>query len=286
MGLYLEEMMSLLACVICFVALLCFMISDLYKTWRQSLSIDEEAIQGHVDGVDIKIYWQDVIVMRFVKPTNQPNFLLVGTRVGDNIISLNNFNDKQVWQAVQHYAPPSSLEEEAYKRLPDYDRWKDHHKNLINRHIPTLSVKIYTFERLIFRIILFSCLIFMIPVLLYGDSESHLCIYSLSIFCVLPLALFPSSIEADMDSIRKKTWLGRYKIRWDEIERIEHTRGWTNFVFYGENKRLVIPGFMTWSGGDQEEMIEYLQAQITERSIETKVTFLADYKWSKNVKVE
>lgn len=173
-----------------------------------------------------------------------------------------------------------------YERLPDYDEWKDYHKNLINTPIPTIQVKIFTFYRIIFWIGLLLCLIVIIPVLLDGDPESPFCVSGFAMLCVLPLALFPSSIEADMDSISKKTWLGHYKMKWDEINRIEHTRRGSNFVFYGENKQLVIPGFITWSGGDRDQMQKYLQAQIAERSIETKVTFLAEFKRSKNVKVK
>lgn len=283
LAIYLLDAISIL---ICFIGLSSLTIFALYRVWRQSLSIDAEVIQGNLTGQDIKIYWQDIIAIKLVKPLTEPNFLLVSTRVDHVTISLKDFNDKQVWQAVEQHAPPSSLEEEAYKRLPDYNRWKDYHRDLINRHIQTLSVKTLTFYRIIFWIVVFSCLIIILPVLLYGDPESPFCVLGFAMPSVLCLALFPSSVEADMDSIGKKTWLGRYKIRWDEIERMEHTRGLTNFVFYAEHKRLVVPGPATWSGGNGEELVEYLQAQIAERQIEVKVTFWADYKWSKNVKVE
>lgn len=114
MALYLKEIISLLLCIICLLSLLCVIVFGLYKTWRQSLLINEEAIQGHVGELNLKIYWQDIISIKLVKAVNLPTFLLIGTRVDNIAIYLKDLNDKKVWQAVEAHAHPSSLEENTY----------------------------------------------------------------------------------------------------------------------------------------------------------------------------
>jgi hypothetical protein len=101
----------------------------------------------------------------------------------------------------------------------------------------------------------------------------------------LYLLLFSGSVEMDAQTITYRTPLAQYRIKWDEVSRIEIDSQGGNVVFCGENKRLAAVGPMYWSGKDKMEMLKLVGAQAKQRSIETEQTEKAMFRSSKNTKV-
>jgi hypothetical protein len=75
----------------------------------------------------------------------------------------------------------------------------------------------------------------------------------------------------------------RQRMRWDEMDYIQHDFGWHRWVAYGDNKHLAAVGIQMLSGDDQAEMMDMLNAQIEQRSIETRRKERALFTWSRNV---
>jgi hypothetical protein len=99
------------------------------------------------------------------------------------------------------------------------------------------------------------------------------------------LLLLSGPVEMDSQVIRYSTPVGRYQIKWDEVQNIETDMQGGNLVFNGADKRVAVPGPGYWSGADKENMVKLLFAQMEQRQIQMATTQKAVSKWSKNAKI-
>jgi hypothetical protein len=93
-------------------------------------------------------------------------------------------------------------------------------------------------------------------------------------------------ITMDDNAISYVCWLGYYRIRWDEITRVEADEQQGSLVFHGNRKHLAIPGPFGWSGLEKEVMREFMKSQIMNRGIPLKWTRRAGYYcyWSRRTR--
>lgn len=77
----------------------------------------------------------------------------------------------------------------------------------------------------------------------------------------------------------------RSRISWSEVHSVECGRQ-GNFVLHGEGKCLVLLPAGYWSGPYAGRAHRRLVAEVDRRDLEVKETWLADYKWNKNVSVD
>lgn len=110
---------------------------------------------------------------------------------------------------------------------------------------------------------------------LWFISFELLCLYLLT----------AGSVEMDSRHITYRTPFNTFRIRWDEIRRIEVDDKAGNIVFWGDDKRLnaLGPGF--WSGSDSRKMRKLLDRQIKKYGIAVKKTQKAMIRRSKNTKL-
>lgn len=108
---------------------------------------------------------------------------------------------------------------------------------------------------------------------------------ALFVFCLIGLLTILSygSIHADDSGIAMVTPVGRYKMRWEETERVE--LGKSNMVFHGNGKRLMLAAPSLWSGPDKEGIIRMVMAKLEERGVKPKHAPRADFMLSKGTKV-
>ena len=97
--------------------------------------------------------------------------------------------------------------------------------------------------------------------------------------------LMTGSVEMDAQHVAYRTPVGTYRIKWDEVSRIETDAQGGNIVFWGADKRLNVVGPGYWSGKDKLEMLMFLTRQIEEYGIEVVETQKAMFRLSKNTKV-
>lgn len=100
------------------------------------------------------------------------------------------------------------------------------------------------------------------------------------------LLLFSGRMEMDAQCIIYRTPLANYRIKWDEVLRIQIDRQGGNIFFCGEDKRLAAVGPMFWRGKDKMEMLKLLSTKVKEQGIETQETEKAMLRLSKNTKVD
>jgi hypothetical protein len=119
-----------------------------------------------------------------------------------------------------------------------------------------------------------------------GSALSEPLIVSLMFLPFIALNLMVLSISGHIrttqSSIELMNWWGVYRMKWDEIERVE--TGQSAMVFSGGDSRLSIPLPKWWSGDDAGNMSEFLRHQLKKRSLTSVQTFRSDYLTQKNTK--
>ena len=97
--------------------------------------------------------------------------------------------------------------------------------------------------------------------------------------------LWYGSVEADEYVITYILPLGRFEIRWDEVESVEVDGQGHAMVFVGEQKRLPIMGPAYWGRGNKEELAMLITDQMEKRHIPFRHTQKAPYRLPKNTRV-
>jgi hypothetical protein len=108
-------------------------------------------------------------------------------------------------------------------------------------------------------------------------------VFGVFILMSMPALLYTGRIEATPEVLSLSTLIGRFEIRWAEIDRIEH--GQSMMVFSGGEKRMSIPTPGWWSGPDRQLLHDAIYAAALDRNIEAHHTYRADYLFPKNTRV-
>lgn len=114
-----------------------------------------------------------------------------------------------------------------------------------------------------------------------GLSLFFLLFVALGVYIILN----SGSTQMDSQSIKYYLPLGKYQIKWDEVQYIEIDKQGGNMVAVGKNKRLAMNGPTSWSGKDKMEMRKLIGAQIEKYGIQVRQTEKAMFRSSRNTRV-
>jgi len=90
--------------------------------------------------------------------------------------------------------------------------------------------------------------------------------------------------ELTDDAVHHRSPLGHFRMRWNEIARVEvGTQG--SLVLHGANKRFTLPPVAFWSGKQKPGAFELLKHKLGALSVPTYPSNTGDYKIHKNVRV-
>jgi hypothetical protein len=115
------------------------------------------------------------------------------------------------------------------------------------------------------------------PDLPIATRLTGLIFFPLFLLMMIFLIIGVGPITMDDTAVSYICWLGSYRIRWDEITRVDADKEQGSVVFHGYRKHLAIPGPFGWSGPEKEIMREFMIKQITSRGIPMKWTRRAGY---------
>lgn len=103
-----------------------------------------------------------------------------------------------------------------------------------------------------------------------GGAPIFLCFGAICVFLIVTTG----ELSMSEDEVIYESRLGTYKLRWDEIERIEVDSTNTGMIFYSrqKGKRLSVFGPTYWSGPDGESMNALLSAQLQKRGITVRTS--------------
>ncbi len=130
------------------------------------------------------------------------------------------------------------------------------------------------------------CCCLPLTIILFSQREIIIAIMPL-IFGLLGLiiVLNTGSLEVDQFALTRKTLLGTYQMRWDEVERIEHHEQESTILLCGAGRQLAIPSPAYSSGKNWNDYVALLATVPQQRGITMKRTWKVLFKWSKNMRV-
>jgi hypothetical protein len=79
--------------------------------------------------------------------------------------------------------------------------------------------------------------------------------------------------------------LGRFFMKWEDVEAIETDGGGQVVVLKGAGKCLTLPGPGYWSGDQKADLVNFFMAEVTERGIPVRETRKALIRWRRNTRV-
>ncbi|MBW2037948.1 MAG: hypothetical protein JRI41_10850 [Deltaproteobacteria bacterium] len=252
---------------------------DILPMCRTHLIFEDDSLSGWVDGYSFRVFWDDIVAAQFHKMSAQ-SYLFLVTSDGAFNISLKYLNAAQIWKLVQSRVRPSALKEGAYKELPAYNEWVSANAELISSVDVPLRVK----SHWLIRVVGWGGIVFFLSLAVLFSWGTGIGFYSFFFLGMsmlgVALLLLDGSVEMDSHAVTYATPLGRYKMRWEEIQRIEYDLYQSWLVFYGGHKRLALWGPGYWLGEDRARMYEFLIAQIQQRDIEMRYNEWAVFKLS------
>lgn len=115
--------------------------------------------------------------------------------------------------------------------------------------------------------------------------------YWLAAGCVVSAAfgvymvLGSGSFDIDNEGLYHRSSLGAWKIRWDEIIRVEVGAGEGTMVLHGNDKRFILSSPGGWDESVKDAALAFLAKQLEARQIPYQVSGSAAYKIMKNTRV-
>jgi Ca2+/Na+ antiporter len=265
-----------------FFVLLLFI--NLLKLQRNYVEIDEHEIMSFDNQKEIRIRWSEVIAARFEKWTNASTFLILWTTDQEAVLPIHQFDYKEIMRLAEQFILPSAFEESAVHKTPAHKKYLAEEA----KKIAELQLPLPVSDRWIIKVTGWTLLLFCLPAVfaLLVYQEILLAIVSL-IFAVLGIifTVNSGSLEVDREKLIRKTLLGRYQMRWDEVKWIEHHEEDSGWLLCGENKQLGIISPFWCSSKDREQYMVLVMSEIHQRKIEMKRDWRVLFKSSKNTRM-
>ncbi|MCP5007057.1 MAG: EbsA family protein [Planctomycetes bacterium] len=241
---------------------------DIQPLLQTNLELNNDTISGHINGHTVYLFWRDILVARQTGTIKQ-GYIQLATRHKTVNIPLELLDGKGLWSVVKGYVSTSALEEDAYQQLPEYQEIQEDRL----RQIHTLSKPLKVGYHWGIKVMAWGCLIFSVWIIaeLYKEASlSSILILPFVFFVISGLGIyhFSKHIKMDTNTIEVSNWFGQKEIEWAEIQRIEYRI--SALVFCSNGKKLQITGPTNWAGNDKQNMVDFLNAQIEYRQIETQ----------------
>lgn len=99
------------------------------------------------------------------------------------------------------------------------------------------------------------------------------------------MVLGSGSFDIDSDGLIHQSSFGTWKIRWDEISRVEIGEVEGTMVLHGSNKRFILSSPGGWDASVKDDAFAFVIRQLEARDIPPQPSGTAAYKIMKNTRV-
>ena len=265
---------------------------DLLPMWYSYLSIDKDGLSGKSDKESYKIYWADIMAAKLVQDKAIPPYLRIAIDKDEFYIPLRFMDVKQIWQRIQEYVAPNILGDTAYEKWIEKQEFYGDLIESSAEFIQNVKLPLRTQQKGLITVLGWFFVIAFAGIALMSILLASFHWFPVSVFTIFAIfsssTILPDIVEMDAQKITHIIPpFGKYQIFWDEVERIEHSRGLDRLIFYGNNKRLAMMGPSLWAKPSGEVVDALLQAQVLQRKIETRVNPTPSFiVFSKNTRVK
>lgn len=99
------------------------------------------------------------------------------------------------------------------------------------------------------------------------------------------MALNSGTFDIDNDGITRTSSFGRWRIRWDEITRVEIAEVEGTMVLHGDNKRFILSSPGGWDATVKDAAFAFVSGQLEARNLPPQPSGAAAYKFMKNTRI-
>lgn len=117
-----------------------------------------------------------------------------------------------------------------------------------------------------------------------GDGVVAL-LFLLFALLALYLLLGSGQVMADGHAVTVRSALGRYRLAWADVRRVEGS-AYGTLVLHAGAARLVVPPPLLWSGPHKQALRALIAAQLSQRALVVRRTLAADYQTHRNVRID
>src|SRR5262249_30613134 len=190
--------------------------------------------------VRMDIRWTDVIAAWRTTEARQ-KFLYIGTADQVVTIPLGLFS-RDLAPTLESFLPPESLQEKSYTKLPQHEAWCAKRKEIVQNPATVLRVNLTQIKVVGWlSVILFSPFTVLAVMFARGRVVWFGIIPGILSAGGLYILISSGAIEVNSDCAMIITPLGRYAMRWDEVEMVETDSQGQAIVLRGGEKCLPVP---------------------------------------------
>ena len=244
------------------------------------MRMDAATLEVNLSGRHFQVYWHEILAAWMLLQGQSP-YLCLGTRLGTVMLPLRFLNVNRIWGEVCQRVPPKALEADAMEHLPDYLEWEDRIERLVNEPLAPQQIV----DHWIMRVAGWAGLTFFTSVsvdaLLTGQGNLFALFIGPTLLAGISIFNWGVTIF-DSEGVTRRTMIGTWRIRWDELRRVEISPLNIWLVLEGRKKRVALSGPALWPGAEREEMLTILRAQAEHRHIPLQRTVTSLFKPSRN----
>ena len=262
---------------------------DLLPVWRARLTISDRSISWHQGDRVAELALDDVLAATIEADRLGRRILLLATQGGVAHIAVQHFDRVRLAAILADKLGAERWGDASFARWaqqqPEHRAAEQADSKAISELTQALRVHQRRWVHLIgWAGVAFFGLSALLSLLArsFGSSAIFAVFAFLSVFNALS-----ERLELDAGGItRTAPPLGEFRIRWEDVRRVEHSPMFEWIVFYGDDKRLACMGPAFWSGPDATAAVAFLRAQVRQRSIPVRSHWLVQFKiFSRNTRV-
>ena len=251
---------------------------------RMKIEVNDEGLCGRMDKTRFESSWADTLAVWKTTESKQ-NYLYVSADGSLVKIPLDLF-PRQLRSVLESYLPPDKIERDSYKRLPGYETLRSKQKQLVWGAAEPLRADATAMKGLHwFLLVVFAALGAFAFIGLPLKYAWVAAVPGVVLLVILYSLLTTGPIEVESDGVTMITPLGRYRMKWEDIQLIETDHQGQIIVLRATRKCLPLPGPGFWSGKQKADVIDFFMAEVTERDIPVRETAKAFIRCSRNSRV-
>lgn len=246
-----------------------YLISEFRAARRQQITFSKSEIIAKINKEDFKQSWDFIKAVKF---TGQGESRLLVLYCDEHSLNIpcRFYDETELTNQLKQHLSSSVLHPQAYQRLPWYLEWQDNVANKISTINRPLTVSLGGSEKWL-GIFSVSLGILFVGLYYFSKVDAITAIMIGGLFGVLGLLLLLLCIgwmEGDSSQITVRSLFRKNTFFWNDLRKIYLNSNQGLITLIGENSRIVVPKFSSWSGKDKELLHELISYRIEMSKIE------------------
>lgn len=240
-----------------------YFISEFITARRQQITFSKSEIVARIGKEDFKQSWESVKAVKFTGQ-GQSRLLVLYSDEHSLNVPCKFYDEEELTNSLKEYLSPSVLHPQAYQRLPWFLEWQENVTKNISAMSRPLKVSLGGFEKWL-GIFSISIGILFVGLYLFSKVRKIDAVMGGGMsggLGILLLLLCIGWMEGDSNQISVRSLFRKNTFVWSDLREIYIHSRLGVIALVGDNSRLILPKFSSWSGNDKELLNELISYKI------------------------